>query len=230
MRKPISDIRLYVSRVPNEDGQPLPGEYGSRALSLHLRRIAMKLRELGFSLGSFDHLYINLTPCLPEGECRVARRSVQRELAWLRYVDAGVSEAALRGADDPACLAAARRCLQLFAQDEAAQAMLHAAFAEAGKGEGMLMRFREKQASGMRAVVFLRLLDSGDYHPLLCVYDTQGQERLRADLPPCMALDALGEIRLNRKAVTIKPRHNAFSADLQPMVFPLPDSKSAARA
>lgn len=65
--KLISDIRLFMSCVPNADGQPLPAPCGSAQISVTLRRIAMKLREGGFSLGDFDHLYVNLTPCLPEG-------------------------------------------------------------------------------------------------------------------------------------------------------------------
>lgn len=225
MSKPISDIRLCMSRIPNADGHSLPGAFGSKALGIRLRRIAMKLRELDFSLGDFDHLYVNLTPCLPEGEIRLAQRSVHRETAWLRYVDAGVSETFLRDADDDALTSMAERCLMLFAQDESARQMIRAAISEAAKGEDMLMHFKEKQSGEMRAVVYLRLLDSGLYHPLLCAYDAAGQERLRVDLPSCLELHALGEISVSRKAVTIRPRRNDFASALQPLIFPLPENE-----
>lgn len=220
--KPIHDIRLFASRVPNEDGQSLPGHCGSRQISVALRRIAMKLREGGFSLGDFDHLYVNLTPCLPEGAVQLSARSVHRETAWLRYVDAGVTEAQLadEAALDSLALTMAEKCLLLFAPGEAEQKLVRSAVREAiPQGEGLLMRFKEKRASGLIATVFLRLLDNGLYHPLLCVTDEDGQEKLRADLPPCLELHALGEIRLSRRAVTILPRRNAFTAGMEPLHF-----------
>lgn len=220
--KPISDIRLFMSRVPNEDGQSLPAPCGSRHISVALRRIAMKLREGGFSLGDFDHLYVNLTPCTPEGTVQMAARSVHRETAWLRYVDAGVTEAQL--ADEPAldalALGLAEKCLLLFAPDESRQRLVRSAVREATEqGADMLMRFKEKRVPGLTATVFLRLLDSGLYLPLLCVSDADGQEKLRADLPPCMELHALGEIRLTRRTVTILPRRNAFTVGMEPLHF-----------
>lgn len=220
--KLISDIRLFMSCVPNADGQSLPASCGSAQISVNLRRIAMKLREGGFSLGDFDHLYVNLTPCLPEGTVRPAARSVHRETAWLRYMDAGVAEAQLacESALDSLALTLAEKCLLCFAPGEAEQALVRSAVREAcEQGEAMLMRFREKRASGLTAAVYLRLLDSGWYHPLLCVTEDDGREHLRADLPACMELHALGEIRLNRKAVTILPRRNAFTVGMEPLHF-----------
>lgn len=220
--KPIQDIRLFMSRVPNADGQSLPTPCGSGRTAVALRRIAMKLREGGFSLGDFDHLYVNLTPCLPEGTAQIAARSVHRETAWLRYVDMGVSEAALTDecAPDSLAAAAAEKCLLLFGQDEAARQLVRSAVREAlAQGEDMRMRFKEKRAPGLTATVYLRLLDSGWYHPLLCVTEDDGREHLRADLPACMELHALGEIRLSRKAVTILPRRNAFTVGMEPLHF-----------
>lgn len=222
--KLIHDIRLFASRVPNVDSQSLPGPCGSGQISVALRRVAMKLREGGFSLGGFDHLYVNLTPCLPEGTVQLAARSVHRETTWLRYVDAGVTEAQLADEAelDSLALMMAEKCLLLFAQSEADRAHVRSAVREASEqGEAMLMRFKEKRTSGLTATIFLRLLDSGLYHPLLCVTGADGQEVLRANLPPCMELHALGKIRLSRKAVTILPRKNAFSTGYAPLTFQL---------
>lgn len=220
--KSISDIRLFASHVPNADGQPLPAPCGSRHTALALRRIAMKLREGCFSLGDFDHLYVNLTPCLPEGAAQIAARSVHRETAWLRYVDVGVSEAQLadESALDSLALTLAEKCLLCFAPGETEQALVRSAVREAcEQGEGMLMRFKEKRASGLTATVYLRLMDSGWYHPLLCVTDGSGHELLHAELAPCLELHALGEIRLSRKAVTILPRRNSFTVGMEPLHF-----------
>ena len=65
--KTISDIRLFRSTVPNTDGNPQPLSIGSRQLNLVLHRIVMKLREQNFSLGEFDHLYLNFTTQLAAG-------------------------------------------------------------------------------------------------------------------------------------------------------------------
>ena len=59
--KPISDIRLYRSNIPNIDGNSHPSEFAPKQLNIIVTRIVMKLRENGFSLGDFDHLYINFT-------------------------------------------------------------------------------------------------------------------------------------------------------------------------
>lgn len=222
MRKLISDIRLFVSHVPNEDGRPLPDDFGDRMLTLRLRRIAMKLRERAFSLGDFDHLYVNLTPCLPDGVIQPARRSGSRETAWLRYVDIGLNEAQLGAADEAALTPLIERCLLLHAQDDPARESIRIAIAASAEGENMLMRFKEQETGGVSAVVYLRLLDSGLYHPLLRVTGPDGQTILQTDLQPCFELHALGAIRLTRSAVTIMPRKNAFTANLAPLRFPFP--------
>ena len=64
MSKPISDIRLYQSHVPNTEGHPHPAPLVGSSATITARRIALKLRERGFSLGDFDHLYLNFTSCL----------------------------------------------------------------------------------------------------------------------------------------------------------------------
>ena len=55
--KRISDIRLFRGNVPNVDVQPQPALIDDKTLTMYPQRVAMKLRELNFSLGDFDHLY-----------------------------------------------------------------------------------------------------------------------------------------------------------------------------
>jgi hypothetical protein len=67
--KLIKDIRFYeFNRLPGPgvggalDGSLYTRPTGAAALG---RRIALKLREAGLRVGSFDHLYLALTPALP---------------------------------------------------------------------------------------------------------------------------------------------------------------------
>lgn len=81
------------------------------------------------------------------------------------------------------------------------------------------MHYKEKKAAKGTATVLLRLLDNGKYFPLLYVADASGNEIFRADLSETLDLNTIGEIQLSGKKVTIKPRKNAFTKDLQPISF-----------
>ena len=59
--KVIKDIRIYRSKIENIPGNPLPDSFNNFELCCVTSRIVMKLRENGFELGDYDHLYINLT-------------------------------------------------------------------------------------------------------------------------------------------------------------------------
>ncbi|MEG0836153.1 MAG: hypothetical protein RR413_12000 [Christensenellaceae bacterium] len=90
--KIISDIRVFTSTTKNEDGNPLPASVSNKTLNLAVHRIAMKLREKDFTLGEFDHLYINLTACeVPKGVA-LAKRSIDKYFPWYRYYDLNVDE------------------------------------------------------------------------------------------------------------------------------------------
>ena len=62
-KKTISDIRLFKSKSQNEYGVYSTEYFGDKSLTAIVNRIVMKLRENEFSLGEFDHLYINFTTC-----------------------------------------------------------------------------------------------------------------------------------------------------------------------
>lgn len=88
----ISDIRLFRSTIANIDGNPLPESFGSKQLNIIIHRIVMKLREQKFSLGEYDHLYLNFTTQLSEDICLPARRSADVYHKWYRFYDVGISE------------------------------------------------------------------------------------------------------------------------------------------
>jgi len=89
--KLILDIRYFESDIKNISGNPLPSYIG-KIFSLHNEidsfssRVARKLREYGFVTGDFDHIYINLTTVIPEGEINISSRRVEK---WLKYFDVG---------------------------------------------------------------------------------------------------------------------------------------------
>lgn len=224
--KIISDIRLFKSEVENIDGNSMPATcFACKKLNVILHRVVMKLRELGFSLGDFDHLYINFTICLPDGVSSPAKRSVDSYHPWFRYYDIGVSSGlyADLGSEEkiPFILSSAENILlTYFAPDEKTEEIIKNAFTEAlSKGGEMLMRFKEKKTEKATAVVYLRYFDDGCYHPLLCVYDLAGNEILHKALPSMPDLNPIGEIYLSGKRVSVKPRKNSFSKKLKPITF-----------
>src|SRR5258708_539745 len=87
------DIRYYESNHENVVGTSLPsgpGRISSLPKSIHAlgARIARKLREYGFVAGVYDHLYVNFTTVLPEGQCRYSPREVEERI---KYIDFGLS-------------------------------------------------------------------------------------------------------------------------------------------
>ena len=63
-KKIISDIRLFKSKSQNDLSSYIPD---AKKINAIVNRMVMKLRENEFSLGEFDHLYINFTTCdMPE--------------------------------------------------------------------------------------------------------------------------------------------------------------------
>ena len=219
MGKIIADIRLFHSTVENTDGNPLPYGYGDKRLNVILHRVVMKLREQGFTLGDFDHLYLNFTPCAKEGDIRPADRSVDREFSWFRYYDIGISDEFSQKQNFDEILALVKRALLLHFPQNAKEITETAFSAALCDGENMLMRFKEKKAAKTSAVIYLRYLNEGTYLPLLCVYDIDGKEILRRDLPAYTELLQIGEIALSSKKVTVKPRKSVFAKDLEPITF-----------
>lgn len=220
----IADIRLYRSETVNEYGAPSLEDFAGHALTASVHRIAMKLREQGFSLGEFDHLYLIFTPDQPEGTISLSD-TVDRYHPWYRLCYVHTSE------EDYARLHEAEACeyvinalgrvlTSLFSNNSFSEKQILACIQHALEhGEQMQVRFKEKQTATRKAEVFLRYLDACRYWPLLCVHDAEGALLLEQDLPETLMLDAYGEILLSRKKVTIKPRRNAFTENMSPMVF-----------
>ena len=83
----------------------------------------------------------------------------------------------------------------------------------------MLMKYKEKISKNRKAVIYLRLLDSGMYYPLLKVYDMNNNTLFMKDLPQTIDLNQYGPIQLSITKVTIVPRNNAFNTSLTKLIF-----------
>lgn len=223
--KVLSDIRLYKSQIPNIDGNSLPSAIGNRSLNVKLHRIVMKLRENGFSLGEYDHLYINFTTCNVKGKCAVANRRVEKSLSWYRFYDVEIDSQLFDNIDtvdvEEKLLFGVETVLENhFATISFDKAKIRECFNEAlTLNESMLMKFKEKISAKCSAVIYLRYLDCGKYFPLLRVFDKSGQILLEKDLPKMSTLDLLGEISVSSKKVLIKPKKNLHSCSVESIEF-----------
>ena len=211
--KIISDIRLYKSTELNTHT-----DIGNKELNIAVQRVVMKLREHGFSLGEFDHLYLNFTTCKPKGTFELIDMADPYH-SWYRYCNIGVTQSEYENLTIQ--LVYEKISLVLVKLFNIAEDVIKDAITEAQKGSEMQMFFKEKKSAKATATIFLRLLDSGKYFPLLCVTDIDGNEILHTDLPETIDLNIIGEIQLSTKKVTIKPRKNAFTMDLKPISFEL---------
>lgn len=223
-KKIIKDIRLYKSGLQNEFGDCVTTSFADKKLNAITQRVVMKLRENEFSLGEFDHLYINFIPSDMGGKVYLSD-DVDRYHPWYRncYVPVSVElYSNLRSADayDAIIYWISTVLVTYFSTDDFDQAHILACVQQAvDQGEDMLMKFKEKISAKRKAFLYLRFLDTCRFYPLLRVYDTEDHLLFEKDLPETVSLDALGQIQVSAKRVTIKPRKNAFTKQTNPLIF-----------
>ena len=222
--KVIQDIRLYKSEAQNEFGNYNITSFSNKTLNAIITRIVMKLRENNFSLGEFDHLYINFTTRdIPDKICLSSK--VDRYHPWYRYCDVQIEQNIYEKLDsieskEEILNYVSTVLVTCFATSDFEKTKIvfcvHQAIKE---GESMLMKFKEKVSSTRKAVIYLRYLDICKFSPLLQVFDTEGNLLFEKDLPEAIMLDYLGDIQVSAKKITIKPRKNAFTKECEPLVF-----------
>ena len=184
----------------------------------------MKLRENEFSLGEFDHLYINFTTCDMVEKLSLSDK-VDRYHPWFRYCTVHIEKDLY---DKLGSIETWDYIIQwirnvlvtFFASEDFDETHILSCVQQAvEQGEDMLMKFKEKVSTKRKAVIFLRFLDTCRFYPLLRVYDAEDNLLLEKDLPEAVTLDCLGDIQVSAKRVTIKPRKNAFTTQNKPLVF-----------
>ena len=184
----------------------------------------MKLRENEFSLGDFDHLYVNFTTCDMAEKMNLSDE-VDRYHPWFRYCNIHTEEDLYNKLGSPETwneiiLHIQNALTTYFTSEDFDEAHILSCIQQAvEQGEEMLMKFKEKVSTKRKAVIFLRFLDTCRFFPLLRVYDAENNLLFETDLPQTVVLDYLGEIQVSAKRVTIKPRKNAYTAQNKPLVF-----------
>lgn len=220
----IADISLFKSEGRTESGHFDMVSFGDKRLNAIVKRIVMKLRENGFSMGDFDHLYINFTRCELAAPMELSQE-VDRYHPWFRHCHVRVAREVYESLGTMDCHEYIIPIISdvltvFFARGDFDEARIRECIQGAvNGGEGMLMLLKEKTTAKRRAVIYLRFLDSCRYAPLLRVYDGADSLLLERDLPQMVTLDVLGEIQVALKKVTVKPRKNAITAGKKPMIF-----------
>lgn len=223
-KKIISDIRLFKSELQNEYGNYITESFGDKRLNAIVKRMVMKLRENEFSLGEYDHLYVNFTTCNMAEKMNLSDQ-VDRYHPWFRYCNIHVEEALYEKLGSPESrdeivLHIKNVLTTYFTSEDFTETNILSCVQQAvEQGEDMLMKFKEKVSAKRKAVIFLRFLDTCRFSPLLRVYDAEENLLFEKDLPQTVALDYLGEIQVSANKVTIKPRKNAYTVRNNPLVF-----------
>ena len=222
--KIIADIRLFKSDSQNEYGGYNTESFGDKKLNAIVHRIVMKLREENFSFGNFDHLYINFTICDVSENIKLSD-NVDRYHPWYRYCDIHIDDKSFQKLGNSEALDDIIHWLSTvlvtcFSSETFNESDILSCIHQAvEQGENMAMEFKEKITAKRKAVIYLRFLDSCKYYPLLKVFDKEDNLLFKTDLPKTIELDYLGNIQVSEKRVTIKPRKNALTTNINPMIF-----------
>ena len=220
-KKIISDIRLFKSKSQNDLSSYIPD---AKKINAIVNRMVMKLRENEFSLGEFDHLYINFTTCdMPEK--MILSDKVDRYHPWFRFCNIHVEEDLYNKLGSPETYNEIILCEKnvlttYFSSGDFDKMRILSYIQQAvDQGEDMLMKFKEKVSSKRKAAIFLRFLDNCMFYPLLRVYDVEENLLFEKDLPQAVTLDYLGEIQVGLKQIKIKPRKNSYTTQNTPLIF-----------
>lgn len=223
-KKTISDIRLYKSESRNEYGVYNTEPFADKKLNAIMQRVVMKLRENEFSLGDFDHLYINFTTC-DMTEKMYLSDEADKYHPWYRYCTIHIEKEIydkLNFSESYEYIIQwiSNVIVTYFSSQDFNETCILSCVREAfEQGENMLMKFKEKVSTKRKAIIYLRFLDTCKFYPLLRVYDTEDNLLLEKDLPEAIMLDYLGDIQVSAKQVTIKPKKNTLAKQNAPLIF-----------
>lgn len=221
----IRDIRLYKSEIENIDGNRPPMSFMSKENNIAIERIVWKLHEIGFSFDNFNHLYINLTPCIPPETFEFSKRSPNLYYKFYRYVDYGITADEFKKLESFKTEYFAEKIekllCEMFAKIEVEKDGIRSCINSAiTEKEKMCAKYKEKKSATLTAEIYMRITENGLYSPLLTVKEnSSGNEILRTDLPLCNELSVFGTIQLSNKRIKINPRKNAYSEGLKAIII-----------
>ena len=154
-----------MSESQNEHGGYISYSFGDKRLNAAVKRVVMKLRENEFSLGEFDHLYINFITCDISENMKLSDKT-DRYHPWLRYCDVHVDKDLFQKLGSPETWNdiihwISTILITYFVSEDFDETRILSCVQQAvEQGENMLMNFKEKVSTSRKAVFFLRILDS----------------------------------------------------------------------
>lgn len=219
--KLIKDIRLYESSVPDVDYNSTPSStakiyrYNHKDCLHVIQRLLFLLRHRGFGFEDFDHLYVNLSPCLPHGEVQDVNRHNIREFEWLHYVDVGCDLDLFNSwelEEKTAFVLESVRKAALLKAPEELRYLFADTFAEVmEQGENLLLPYKVKENENYRVEILLRINDELDFLPLIRVTDREGALVTEVNLRAYGRdefITQISTISIGKRSVRITPRKN----------------------
>ena len=230
--KAIQEIVYMENTMETTIGSRLPEELGSLYQLTHNyivvgQRMALLLREKGFTFNDFERLTIVLSESVPEGEAVLSERITDK---WMRYVDYGVARETLNALSaqeqEDAVLVIAQSVLkQLFCDTPEKAAMVDEAVAEIRAHlEEIDIVYQSKQDKTVRVETIVTIFREGPCRMLARISDTEGKLLTEQVLSDCdnlqQALQYSGTILIRKNRVVIKPINNVMTKELQPIEIP----------
>ncbi len=222
--KLIKDIRLLESDVPNVDGNATPYYMGKLYLYDHMecldviQRLLFLLRHRGFGFHTFDHLYVNFTPCVPHGEVRNVNRYNIREFSWYEYVDIGCDVTIFNHLapeeKNAFVLDAIKKAALLKAPEDQRQLFADTFSDVLREGSRLLLPYKQKENQDYSVQILTRINDDVDFIPLIRVTDKSGALKVQQELR-CYGRDEfisqIGTVTIGKHSLRIVPRKNWYA-------------------
>lgn len=181
----IKDIRLFEKLEPDVIGTGLPtymrGLYGFDDMDMQdiIQRLLFSLRHEGFTLGSFDHLYMNYTPSLPHGEVRLNQRGRDPYFPWYRFTDAGCDIDIFRVMsmeEQRRFLSETIRKAVCLHADEANIAIFDRCYERVMElGADLEIPYKEKTGEHLHLTISTTISDEVDFLPIVRIFDLDGR-------------------------------------------------------
>lgn len=219
--KIIKEIRIFSSKIENIDGNSLPSAYGTKALNAKIMRIVMRLRENNFSLGDYDHLYINFTTCNVMNNIALAKRKIDTYHPWYRFYDVHVSENMLNSFDEEFIIESIKQILKNnFSSKEFSKEKMDLLIADTlEKKELFEMKYKEKENSKRKAIIYLKYSDNCLFIPIIRIFDFENKLVFEKELSETNSLDDFGTLIVTNSKVVIKPKKNSWNRNKEDYII-----------
>ena len=220
--KLIIDIRYYPSKIDNYGYDTYlgsPYSIDGKAASTVLMRFVLKLREIGFCLPDFNHIYVSLSPSLEENEIQKLDNNDPYHKFHRDFcvgVSPGYFNSLSENEKQALLIEKAVAVIQRYycESDEEKAKISHCAKVILENGVNERIIFKEKKAEHCSVQIIVSVLDFNTFKASTRIM--RGDEVVKEiEYPETLNQFELpfqfGSITIGKKAVTIKPKKNSFS-------------------